>query len=102
MLTIIFYLTGKPHVERELTALIREMVEESRAHDGCITYTFHQQHDDPRQWMLIEEWRDRAALSGHVEKMKARFGDPPPGARLPARLDVLTESSHYQFYKALR
>ena len=102
MITVIFYLTGKPNADAELVPLIREMVEESRAHDGCGGYTFHRQADDPRQWMLIEIWRDKEALSGHVERMKLRFGDPPPGARLPARLHALTETSSYKFYKALQ
>ncbi|HZP12650.1 MAG TPA: putative quinol monooxygenase [Nevskiaceae bacterium] len=101
MLTILFYMTGKPGADAQLEALVREMVDESRAHDGCVTYTFHRQADDAREWMLIEEWRDKAALNGHVERMKARFGEPPPGARLPARLDALTESSRFAFYQAL-
>jgi quinol monooxygenase YgiN len=101
MMTILFYLTGKPGAENDLKPLLREMVEESHTHDGCVTYTFHQQADDPQRWMLIEEWRDKSALAGHVERMKARFGDPPPGARLPARLDALAESSSFTFYKAL-
>jgi quinol monooxygenase YgiN len=101
MMTILFYLTGKPDAEPQLRPLLKEMVEESRTHDGCITYTFHQQADDPRQWMLIELWRDRDALNGHVERMKARFGDPPEGATLPAQLHALAESSHFKFYKVL-
>ena len=102
MLTVLFYLTGKPDVDAQLKPLLHEMVEESRAHDGCINYTFHQQADDPREWMLIEIWRDKSALAGHVERMKARFGDAPPGASLPARLHALAESSSFKFYRELR
>lgn len=102
MFTVLFYLTGKPDSDTQLQPLLREMVEESRAHDGCIGYTFHQQTDDARRWMLIEVWRDKSALAGHVELMKKRFGEPPPGASLPARLHALTESSSFKFYKALQ
>jgi quinol monooxygenase YgiN len=99
MLTVLFYLTGKPDAEAPLRSLLKEMIDESRAHDGCITYTFHQQADDPHRWMLLEQWRDRAALKGHVERMKLRFGEPPAGAALPERLHALSASSHYVFYR---
>ena len=49
--------------------------------------------------MLLEQWRDRAALKGHVERMKLRFGEPPAGAALPERLHALSASSHYVFYR---
>ena len=101
MLTILFYLTGKPDAEPRLRELLTKMTQVSRGHEGCISYTFHQQHDDPRQWMLLEQWRDRGALDAHISDMKVQFGDPPEGARLPARLHELAESHRAVFYKAL-
>lgn len=101
MLTFLFHLSGKPGVEPELKALLKEMTHVSRADEGCIGYTFHQQQDDPRQWVLLEQWRDRAALAAHVAHMKSRFGEPPPGARLPARLHELSESFRVVSYDVL-
>ncbi|HVT36123.1 MAG TPA: putative quinol monooxygenase [Nevskiaceae bacterium] len=101
MLDIFFYLTGKSGKDSELRALLGEMTRVSRADDGCIHYTFHQQLDDRRKWVLHEQWRDRAALDAHIASMKKHFGEPPPGARLPQRLHELHESSSYAFHEVL-
>ena len=97
MLNIFFHLTGKPDKDAQLRDLLTEMTLASRQDDGCIHYTFHQQQDDRRQWLLHEQWRDKAALEGHIAHMKSRFGAPPPGARLPARLHELSESCRAVF-----
>jgi quinol monooxygenase YgiN len=92
MLTILFHMTSKPGRDAETRALVVEMTRVSRAEDdGCISYRFHQRRDDPRRWVLYEQWRDRAALDAHVANMKRHFGEPPPGARLPARLHALVD-----------
>ena len=100
-LNIFFHLTGKPGKDSELRALLGEMTSVSRLDDGCIGYTFHQQKNDPRQLLLHEQWRDRAALDAHVAHMKSLFGAPPPNARLPARLHELSESCRAAFYDQL-
>jgi quinol monooxygenase YgiN len=92
MLTIFFHVTVKPGCEEAMHALVLEMTAASRSEgDGCITYRFHRRQDDARQWLLHEQWRDQDALRAHMRHMKQRFGEPPPGARLPERLHVLTE-----------
>lgn len=101
MITVFFHLTTKPGADNQAAELLREMTQVSRADDGCVNYIFHQQRDDRRQWLLYEQWRDRSALEGHVASMKAAFGEPPAGARLPARLHDITESSHYFSYDVL-
>jgi quinol monooxygenase YgiN len=101
MITILFHLTTKPGADNEARAVLSEMTQVSRRDDGCISYVFHQQRDDRRQWVLYEQWRDKAALEAHAASMKASFGEPPPGARLPARLHAVSEAFHYHSYDVL-
>jgi quinol monooxygenase YgiN len=101
VITVLFYCTGKPGQEGALRDLLAEMQAVSRDEDGAVTYTFMQQKDDPARWALFEQWRDKDHLGAHVATMKRRFGEPPPGASLPARLHALVERSDFTFYRAL-
>jgi len=98
MITVLFYCTGKSGQEAPLRDLLAEMQAVSRDEDRAVTYTFMQEKDDPGSWALFEQWRDKAHLDAHVANMKRRFGEPPPGARLPARMHALVERSSYRFY----
>lgn len=102
MITVLFYCTGKPGTETSLRELLGEMQRLSRSEDAALNYTFMQQADNPREWALFEQWRDKEHLGAHVANMKKHFGEPPAGARLPARLDALVEKSSYQFYSAVQ
>lgn len=99
MYTVLFYVTSKPGQEEAMRALTVEMMRVSREEDGAVSYTFHRQKDEPREWMLYEQWRDRDHLETHLANMKRHFGEPPAGARLPARLQALTESYRVTWYE---
>jgi quinol monooxygenase YgiN len=101
VITVLFYCTGKPGQEAPLRELLARMQRVSRDEDGAVTYTFMQQKDAPLRWALFEQWRDKAHLGAHVENMKRQFGQPPPGASLPAQLDALVERSSFQFYRLI-
>ena len=101
MISVLFYCTGKPGAEAQLRELLTEMMRVSRAEDRAVNYTFMQQKDAPAEWALFEQWRDKEHLGAHVANMKKHFGEPPEGARLPARLHALVETSGYAFYDAL-
>lgn len=80
----------------------REMAKQatpiSRAEDGCLTYIFHQQKDDPRNFVLREQWRDQDALETHIEHLVEVFGPPKPGGQLPASILEMCESAELNFY----
>ena len=98
MVTVLFYCTSKPGREGEMRALLAEMQRVSREQDRAVNYTFMQEAEAPREFALFEQWRDTEHLGAHVVTMKKHFGDPPPGARLPARLAALTEKHSHRFY----
>ena len=99
MINVLFYCTAKAGSEAPLRALLAEMQRVSRDEDQAIQYTFLQQADDPREWALVEQWRDKEHLGRHVANMKKHFGEPPPGARLPARMQALVEKHSHRFYE---
>lgn len=99
MITVLFYCTAKPAAEGPMRALLAEMQRVSRTEDQAVNYTFMQQKDSPAEFALFEQWRDKDHLASHVENMKKHFGEPPPGAPLPARLQALTEKSSFRFYR---
>ena len=99
MINVLFYCTAKPGQAEPMRELLARMQRVSRAEDQAVSYTFMQQKEDPAEFALFEQWRDKDHLGGHVENMKRHFGEPPPGAPLPARLQALTARSSFQFYR---
>ena len=88
MMTFLFYMTIKAGREDEFRELAKELTASTRAEDaGCLAYTFHQQTDDPRQFVLYEQWQDETALTAHLTRLQVVLGPPPAGGgRLPAAL----------------
>ena len=99
MINVLFYCTAHPGTDEQLKALLSDMQRVSRTEDQAVTYTFMQQKDNPAEWALFEQWRDRAHLESHVANMKKHFGDTPPGASLPAKMHALVASSRFSFYR---
>jgi quinol monooxygenase YgiN len=58
----IYALVGR---EAELAELLRETQDRARREPGCVAYTFAEAVADPGRYVLIEEWRDEAALEAH-------------------------------------
>ena len=86
-ITILFYVTAKEGKEEEFRELAAEMTKTTREEDeGCIHFTYHQEVDNPRQFVLYERWRDRAALDAHLARLQEVYGPPPSGGFLPAAL----------------
>jgi quinol monooxygenase YgiN len=108
MVTVLFQMTAKAGREAECARLANEVTASTRIEDdGCISYTFYRRSDDPRGFMLFEQWRDGPSIAAHMERLKRVYGPPddsepyPPGhhrRRLPkAFLDYFdkTEAIRY-------
>jgi quinol monooxygenase YgiN len=100
-ITVLFHATSKPGKEEQMRRLTAEMMRVSRDEDAAVAYTFHQKKKAPREFMLYEQWRDLDHAQAHIDNMKRHFGEPPPGAKLPARLEALVESHSMVFYDAV-
>jgi quinol monooxygenase YgiN len=102
VITILFYMTVHPGKEQEARALALRLTTTTRAEDeGCLTYVFHQEQANPREFVLYEQWRDQAALDAHLAHLVRLLGPPPPGARLPVALLEVCEKTRAVRYDVL-
>jgi quinol monooxygenase YgiN len=53
-----------PHRE-ELRQLMRSTQARAREQPGCVSYTFAETLDDPGHFVVVQRWRDQAALDEH-------------------------------------
>jgi quinol monooxygenase YgiN len=65
MLTFVAKLTVKAGQEAEFIRIMRAAVPKVREEPGNHAYIFHQSRDNPRLFMLYEEYDDQAALEAH-------------------------------------
>ena len=66
-LTLIARLTAKPEYAEILGEALQAIVAPTRAEAGSIDYLIHRDNDDPRVWVLYENWHSRADLDAHFE-----------------------------------
>ena len=102
MLNILVSVTvkaGRVDEFREFAARLAKTTNEED--DGCITYEFLQELDDPREFVIYEQWRDQPSLDAHAVHLRAMFGQPAPGARLPAALGDFFEKMTSARYEAI-
>jgi quinol monooxygenase YgiN len=66
----IYAQAGDREVVRELMRVTQDRV---RPQAGCISYTFAETLEDPCHFVVMQEWRDQAALDEHYRS--AAFAD---------------------------
>jgi len=52
------------HVDAFLAASV-ELIERSRAEEGCISYSLYQDPNDRTKFLFFEEWKNQAAVDFH-------------------------------------
>ena len=84
MITVLFSMTVKAGREEAWGVLLGELHRSTHAEDeGCVSYVFYRRADDPREYVLHEQWRDAAALDQHVARLQRLLGPPPDDAAYP-------------------
>lgn len=66
--TVLAKFTAKPGLEDDVKDELLGLVSPTRSEAGCINYDLHQSSDDPRSFMLYENWRSLNDLEDHLEK----------------------------------
>jgi (4S)-4-hydroxy-5-phosphonooxypentane-2,3-dione isomerase len=57
---------AKAGKEQEVATLARQMIPFSRSEPGCRFFAVNQSADDPRKFLLYEQFQDRAAFDAHT------------------------------------
>ena len=82
MITIFFSMTVKAERQTEFEILARELTASTKAQNrGCLAYTFYRRADQPRDFVLYEQWHDAPALGAHLARLHQVLG--PPDNREP-------------------
>jgi quinol monooxygenase YgiN len=55
----------KPGHEQQVGDFFKPLTEASRKEPGCLFYVAHQHRDDPRKFLVYEQYKDDAALDAH-------------------------------------
>jgi quinol monooxygenase YgiN len=84
MITILFHMQAKAGREDDFVAQARDLVATTRAEDeGCINYSIYRQTDNPRQFVLFEQWRGPDALNAHITRLQRVLGPPDDQEPVP-------------------
>ena len=67
MITLTATWRAKPGNEDRCREILELMTPITRAEPGCLFYQAHQLADDPRTFVLYEQYVDEAALKAHSE-----------------------------------
>jgi quinol monooxygenase YgiN len=65
MICLAVHLLAKSGTETEVAKFFRPLAEASRKEPGCLMYIVHQRKDEPRRFLVYEQYADEAALEAH-------------------------------------
>ena len=65
MLVLAVHVTIKAGHEDEVVDIFRKLQEETRREPGCIFYVVQRAKDNPRHFLVYEQYTDQAALDAH-------------------------------------
>lgn len=66
-LTIIANIHAKPDQIEQVKAALLALVPITRAEEGCLDYTLHQNNDNPSHFTFYESWASRELWQQHME-----------------------------------
>ena len=67
MICLAVRLLAKAGMEKKVAEAFRPLIEQSRREPGCLMYVVHQRKDEPRRFLVYEQYKDEAALEAHRE-----------------------------------
>ena len=57
---------AKEGKDNEIAAILKKMIPISRAESGCALYTVNRSFDDPRKFLLYEQYYDKSGYEAHM------------------------------------
>jgi len=65
-LTIIAHVYAKPNFVDKLKAELLEVIDTTRAEEGCLQYELYQDNVDPTHFMFYENWENHELWQKHM------------------------------------
>ena len=65
MLILVVRVTIKAGHENEVLEPFRKLQEETRREPGCILYVVQRSRENPRRYLVYEQYKDQVALDAH-------------------------------------
>ena len=65
MLILVVSLTMRAGHENEVTEMFRKLQTATRQEPGCITYLVQRSRENPRHYLVYEQYKNEAALEEH-------------------------------------
>ncbi|MFL6558148.1 MAG: putative quinol monooxygenase [Bacillus sp. (in: firmicutes)] len=95
MIKVVCKAVLKPDVKiEEYLIIAREVISETRKEKGCISYTLHEDINEPTILTMIEEWVDEEAINQHNKSEHV--------LRIVPELRKLRESTEINIYKEVK
>lgn len=91
MITIIIHATIKQGMLDEYLNLI-EFLSKKTSKKGCVRYSFNQRKDNPREFVLYEQWESEDDLNNHIAQLFEIFGPSESGNPVPDKIMNMYES----------
>ncbi|QLH43403.1 MAG: antibiotic biosynthesis monooxygenase [Coxiellaceae bacterium] len=66
--TVVVILEAKPGKEPALKQALSNVIKPSRSETTCIEYRLHQDHNNPAQFVLFENWKNKEAHQAQFDK----------------------------------
>lgn len=79
-ITIMAFITAKAGMQPQVREVLLDLVAQTRKEKGCLNYDLHQSQDNPREFVIYENWESAADLDAHArsEHLQA-FGKAAKG-----------------------
>lgn len=65
MITIIVNLKVKEDKKADFIKIMKELVENSREEEGCVSYDLYESNADSNSSVLVEHWMSQEAIDSH-------------------------------------
>ncbi|MGH7563355.1 MAG: putative quinol monooxygenase [Gemmatimonadota bacterium] len=67
-LTVVVRIRARAGMEDQVRLELLDLLDPTREEEGCINFDLHQAEEDPRLFLVHENWMSEEALARHFEK----------------------------------
>ncbi len=88
MVRVVARVVAIPEKVEQLKLVLFGLIEPSRQESGCIQYELLQNHEDPTDFVFVEEWENEALLNAHLESPHINEAEAKLEGLLAAEPDI--------------